>query len=65
MCYNPKHSLMVYAILVKSVVLFPNAEFIPEIDFKTEMGQMKISVYFVCLKFRPPPRDVVILLAHN
>lgn len=66
-CYNPKPCLIVYAILVKSVVLFPKAEFIPvpEIDFKTVMGQIKISAYFVCLKFRPPARDVVILLAHN
>lgn len=58
---------MVYAILVKSIVLFRNAEFIPvpEIDFKTEMGQIKISVYYICLKFRPAARDVVILLAHN
>lgn len=52
---------------MKSIVLFCNAEFIPvpEIDFKTEMGQIKISVYFICLKFRLPARDVVILLAHN
>lgn len=51
---------------MKSVILFPNSEFIPvpEINFKTGMGQIKISVYFVCLKFRPA-RDVVIVFAHN
>lgn len=59
--------LTVHAILVKSVVLFPSAEFIPvpEIGFNIEMGQIKISVYFVCLKFRPTERDVVMLLTHN
>lgn len=52
---------------MKSTILFPNSEFIPvpEINYKTEMGQIKISVYFVCLKFRPPARDVVIVFAHN
>lgn len=67
MCYNPEHCLIVYAISLSSVVLFPNSEFIPvpEIYFKTEMGQIKISVYFVCLKFRRSARDVVVLLAHN
>lgn len=56
--------MIVYAILVKSVVLFPNAEFIPvpEIYFKTEMGEIKISVYFVHSKFRLPAKDLVILL---
>lgn len=67
MCYNSKHWSIVFAISMKSVVLFPNAEFIPDpkIYFKTEMGQIKISMYFVCLKFRPPARYVVILLAHS
>lgn len=32
---------------------------------KTEMGQIKISVYFVCLKFRSPAKNLVILLVHN
>lgn len=64
MCYSPKQCLIVYAILVKSVVLFPNAEFIPvpEIYFQTEMGEIKISVYFVHSKFRLPAKDLVILL---
>lgn len=64
MCYNPKQCLIVCAISVKSVVLFPNAEFIPvpEIYFKTAMGQIKISVYFVHSKFRLPAKDLVKLL---